>query len=270
MGHPVTFALLFATTLVQSQSPPAGPKRGSGWVPPPPPASAPDDVKTLAREWEALYYAREKPGNLDKVLALTREAGKKHPDSFDVQWRLALSLCWASENSKDNARRRQLAEEGWEAGKRATQLNPKVAEGHYFTAYCVGQYSLTIGIVTALRQGIESKFRDPLLEAAKYDEAVDHGGIYNSLGRYKYELPWPKRSYGESVRYLRKAIAINPQNLRARVYLAESLLARDDKGDRAEAEQLLKEVAGAPVGRYDTAEELLAKDLGTEAAKKLR
>ena len=39
-------------------------------------------------------------------------------------------------------------------------------------------------------------------------------------------------------------------NLRARVYLAETLQKRDRDGDVEEAKRLLKEVLDAPVGRY--------------------
>src|SRR5690606_8314092 len=105
------------------------------------------------------------------------------------------------------------------------------------------------------------------LEVVKMDEKIDHGGVYNALGRYKYELPWPKRDVEASITFLRKSIEVNPQNLRGRVYLADSLLKRDGDGDAEEAKKLVKEVLDAKVGRYDTAEEYRAKDLALATAE---
>jgi len=52
----------------------------------------------------------------------------------------------------------------------------------------------------------------------------------------------------------------NPHNLRARVYLADTL-AHDKRA--AEAKRLLEEVAAAPIGKYDAPEERRAKALAT-------
>jgi hypothetical protein len=53
-----------------------------------------------------------------------------------------------------------------------------------------------------------------------------------------------------------------PDNLRAKVFLAVSLV---DDDHPAEAKKLLDEVAAAPTGKYDAAEEHRAKALGVGA-----
>jgi cytochrome c-type biogenesis protein CcmH/NrfG len=79
-------------------------------------------------------------------------------------------------------------------------------------------------------------------------------------GRFYEKLPWPKRDRAKAERALRGVLAgKNPNNLRARVFLADTL-AHD--GRAPEAKRLLDEVAAAPLGRYDAAEERRAKALG--------
>jgi hypothetical protein len=220
-------------------------------------------------EADALYRAREQPGNLDGLLRLLRGAARTWPDSHDVGWRLGRAACWASEGATENANRRALAKEGWDAAERAAKARPDRAEGHYFTAYCVGQYALTVGILTALRQGLDGRFREPLLRAAKLDDRVGDDGVYLSLGRYKSELPWPLRSLAESERYLRMALKASPHHPRAKLYLAETLVRRGHPGDRAEADRLLAEVVEAPVGRFEPAEDLRTREMAVAFLRSL-
>lgn len=240
-----------------------------GWPGPPVAAAAPDDVKAGLAQADALYDEREKAGSLGKVLEALRGLQKAHADSYDVNWRLARALFWQAEGTGAKDQKRALATEGRQAAGKAAAANAKGPEALYFGALCIGEYSHSVGILTALSEGIEAKFRDPLLEVAKLDPNIDNGGVWNALGRYKFELPWPKRDYDQSVTWLRKSIETNPKNLRGRFYLAESLAARDDKGDEAEARKLFKEVLDAGVGQYDTAEEQRSKDLARASLAKL-
>ena len=85
-------------------------------------------------------------------------------------------------------------------------------------------------------------------------------GVDTGWGRFYDKLPWPKRDRKKAQEHLRRAIEVNPAALRARVYLASSYLASDRP---AEAKRLLEEVAAAPLGRYDAAEERRAKALAS-------
>lgn len=264
--HTVVAALILASfaSSAHAQS------RGSGWVAPPAPADAADELKTVVQETDALYAARDKAGNSDKILNRLRAAATQYPTSYAVQWRLARILFWLSEVTADKAQHRKLAEEGWEAGKKAIAANPEGAEGLYFKAICVGEVAHSVGILTALTKGIEGEFRDPLLKAEKLNPLTDHGGIFRALGRYKFELPWPRRDLDASVKYLKRALEVNKDDLRGRVYLAETLEARDGKGDIDEAKKLLKEVIDAPIGGYDAPEDHRAKQFARELVARLK
>jgi hypothetical protein len=71
------------------------------------------------------------------------------------------------------------------------------------------------------------------------------------------------------VEWLRQALVAAPDNLRGRVYLAETLGKRDAKGDEDEGRKLLKWVLDAQSGAYDLAEELRAKEMAKDVLKRL-
>jgi tetratricopeptide (TPR) repeat protein len=116
----------------------------------------------------------------------------------------------------------------------------------------MGNYALGIGILSALRQGIEGKFKDRLSHAEKLDADFSDGAIQTAWGRFWYELPWPKHDDRKSRRALEDALKRNPDNVRAHVYLADTY--RKMGRSREAREQLEKAAAGAP-GRYDEPEE---------------
>lgn len=269
MTAQTAFVVVSLVALASSAAAP----RGSGWKPPQTAADAPEALTSAIVVADRLYDARgTKDDEGGAALHALRQAAKEHPDSWDVRWRLARAAFWFSEGLPADAKeeRRATTEEGWRAGEKARELKPDAPEGAYFMSLCIGEYSHTVGLLTALKQGLEAKFRDPLLAVARKSPNVDHGGVWNALGRYKFELPWPKRDLDESVRYLRKGLEVNPDNLRARVYLAESLEKRGKGNDVEEARKLLEQVAQAPVGRYDAAEERRAKSLAKAFAQRMK
>jgi hypothetical protein len=116
----------------------------------------------------------------------------------------------------------------------------------------MGNYALGIGIFAALRQGIEGKFKERLSRAEQIDPDFQGGAIQTAWGRFWYELPWPKFSARRSRRALEDALRKNPDNVRARVYLAEL----EEKLDHPEQARIeLERAATARPGRYDAPEE---------------
>ena len=154
--------------------------------------------------------------------------------------------------------RSRWGKDGWDLAEKAIALNPNDVAGYYYGALCMGNYALGLGVVKALSQGMEGKFRDRLTHAQALNNGYDWGGIETAWGRFFDKLPWPKRDRKRAEEHLRKAIELNPSALRARVYLASAYL---DADRTMEAKHLLDEVAASPLGRYDAPEERRAQAL---------
>ena len=247
----IALALAAAPALAQYTTPPDAsrqpgePARGG--------AALRAQLAPLLAEADATYKRRDDPAQLAAHRARLAEAEKLAPNDYEVLWREARLYFWLADDPtiapKEKSR---LGKTGWEHGDRATAADPARVEGWHFAAAGVGNYALGIGIFTALRQGIEGKFKDRLSHAEQIDPGFQNGAIQTAWGRFWYELPWPKYSARRSRESLEAALKRNPDNVRAHVYLAELYL-KEDRPDVWQIE-LQKATAGAP-GRYDAPEE---------------
>jgi tetratricopeptide (TPR) repeat protein len=222
-----------------------------------PPAEAPltdaPRQDELLAEADALYARRDEPGALDACRARLEEAERRSPGSYDALWRLARVHFWMADDpglkSEEKSRIGKIA---WDYGDRATAANPGRVEGWHYAAAGVGNHALGMGIITAIRKGMEGKFKERLSTAERIDPDFERGGLQTAWGRFWFELPWPKYSPERAQKLLEQALGKNPDNVRARVYLAD-VHAKEGRADEAEAE-LRRALAHAP-GRYDAPEE---------------
>jgi tetratricopeptide (TPR) repeat protein len=214
---------------------------------------APSEVRAVLAETDALYEQRDAPGVPERIRGRLEEAGKLAPDDYEVLWRLARIYFWmADDPALPNGEKSKLGKRAWEYGDRATRSNPARVEGWNFAAAGMGNYALGIGIFKALGEGIEGKFKERLSRAEQIDANFQNGSIQTAWGRFWFKLPWPKYDGKKSERALLAALKKNPDNVRARVYLAE--LYRKEGHKDAAKDQLAKAVSGEP-GRYDAPEE---------------
>jgi hypothetical protein len=247
----IALALAAAPALAQSSTSPESPRQPG--EPPRGGASSRVELARLLADLDATYERRDDPAQLASHRARLAEAEKLAPDDYEVLWRQARLYFWLADDPtvapKEKSR---LGKTGWEYGDRATEANPARVEGWHFAAGGVGNYALGIGVFTALRQGIEGKFKDRLSHAEQIDPDFLNGGIQAAWGRFWYELPWPKYSARKSRESLEVALKKNPDNVRAHVYLAELYL-KEGRPDAWQTE-LQKATARGP-GRYDAPEE---------------
>jgi cytochrome c-type biogenesis protein CcmH/NrfG len=211
------------------------------------------ELKPLLQRADALYAARDVAGNLEALEKLLKEAEQAAPQDYEVLWRLARLYFWLSDDpSISDDEKSRIGKRGWELGERAVKADPKRVEGQYYAAVAMGNYALGLGVLKALRQGIEGKFKERLSRAEKLDPGYSDGAIPTAWGRFYFKLPWPKYDAEKSERHLLEALKKSPDNVRARLYLAD-LYVKEDHPREARA-QLEKVVAHQP-GSYDAPEE---------------
>jgi hypothetical protein len=217
------------------------------------PAAAGGEKAALLSESDAAYARRDEPAQLEVLKAKLSQAEKLAPNDFEVLWRLARLNVWLSEDPKlDGAEKSRIGKIAWDYGDRASAANPARVEGWYWGVAGMGNYGLGIGVLTALKQGLEPKFRERIGKAEQIDSDYQHGGVQTAWGRFYFKLPWPKYDPRKSEEYLRVALKKNPANVRAHVYLGE-LLAKEDRG--AEARDQYQASLARPPGQYDAPEE---------------
>jgi hypothetical protein len=233
--------------------------------PPSPPAAqagAQDRLARLLADVDAAFAERDAPGRLEVVRARLEEAEKIAPDDFEVLWRRARLYVWLSDDPRlEGEEKSRLGKRAWDDAERAAAASPARVEGWYYAAVGMGNYSLGIGVITALRKGIEGKFKDRLKKAEAIDPGFLDGAIATAWGRFYFKLPWPKYDARKSEIYLRRALERNPASVRAHVYLAD-LYEKEDRPGQAREE--LEAAVGRPAGAYDPPEERRYQDVARE------
>lgn len=216
-------------------------------------------------ELDALWPRREEPGVQAQLLEATAAAVKDHPLDFGFLWRAARIRLWAGDGETDNEKKKAFGQATWELGDRAARATPGAVEGYYFAASGIGSYSQAVGILNALGQGLESKFNERLDKAINIDAKYAHAAPPAVKGRYYFELPWPKRNLGKSQDWLKKALNLDPNALRAMAWLAET---QWKDGNTAEARATLARLAAGSLPS-DAAEEHRCKAMGQKIAQEM-
>jgi tetratricopeptide (TPR) repeat protein len=224
-------------------------------------------VSEAASRVDELWKRRDDAAALAQQKAILDQALAKAPGDYGLLWRLGRWYAWRSDDPNlPKAERVNFGKIGWDLAERAVAINPNHVAAQFWAMSAMGGYALGLGIIRALTQGIEGKFRQRLSRAERFDPGFAHGFIPVAWGGYYAKLPWPKYDEDKAIAYFRKALAINPNNLRARVFWAELHL-REDRP--AEAKRLLEEVLRATPNRYDPPEERRSQILASQAMQKL-
>jgi tetratricopeptide (TPR) repeat protein len=273
------FALAVVTLLVvvplprssiahEADAPAASPPSSAPAAAPsaPPPAATTSLPAQLARIDE-LHRRRDDPKAWAEEQQLVQATLARAPNDYGTLWRAARLYFWLSDDpTVGSDQRSKWGQQGWDLAEHAIAVNPNDVAGHYWAAVTMGNYALGLGLMKALAKGMEGKFKERLKRAGELDPQYQHGAVDLAWGRFYDKLPWPKRDRKKAQQYLRGALQAHPDNLRARVFLAQSLMEDDQL---PEAKRLLDEVAAAQPGKYDAPEERRAKLLGQRAMPEL-
>ncbi|HTS81971.1 MAG TPA: tetratricopeptide repeat protein [Myxococcaceae bacterium] len=215
---------------------------------------------------DALWTQRGDPAKAEEGIRQSAAALDAHPNDVELMFRLARAKLWVGDGLENNDDRKQkLGREVWDLGDRIVKAKPAWVGGHYYAAAGIGIYSQAVGILKALGEGLESKFNERLDKAIEIDPKFQKEMPLIAKGRYYFELPWPKRNLGKSAAWYRKALALDPNNMRAMAWLGETLW-RD--GDVAGARAQLARVQETHLPD-DPAEEARVKSIAQKIAAQM-
>lgn len=214
--------------------------------------------------FDELWHHRDDPAAVQELHRVLAQQLAAEGRSFEASWRLAALYNWeANAPGLDGDRKAELGKRAWETGDRAIDSRPADVRGHYQAATGIGLYSEGVGILTALSQGLEGKFRERIQAALRIDKDWQDGSPQVVWGRYFYKLPWPKRDVDESIRVLATLVETHPRNLRGKLYLADSLAEAGSLEDGRKQIQQILDAAGGD----DPPEEKRVKALAREWMK---
>ncbi len=183
------------------------------------------------------------------------------PSDYEANWRAALALLDLGKQIPDSARsarRDSLYAESERLARRATELNPADAEGHFVLAAAIGRASLTRSSRERVKRAAE--IRAEALRAVELDPR--HDGALHVLGRWHAEVmrltaverffarsflgggDLRQASWDQALACMERAVRLAPANIYHQLDLAEIYI---DRRRFADARARLEGIALLPV-----------------------
>jgi hypothetical protein len=202
------------------------------------PAAAAESTSSVVDQMDSLWDRRPDGESLRRLIEIGEQATGERAE-FEVAWRISRACVYLGETQENRTLRKALAVKGMEWARKAMEMKPERVEGHYFYGSTVGQYGATVGMASAVAQGIAGKFEESMNKSYEIDRDYDDGGSMIALGRFFYVLPWPKHDLKRSRLLLEEAKQRHPKRLLARLYLADTYY---DLGKKTKARQELRHI----------------------------
>lgn len=206
--------------------------------------AAAQDVTDLLAVGNEAWEGRGAYGDPNNTKALNAYVAAAEEDvyHFESHWKAARACWWVSDQmlavSNDPSDYIELALMGMELADRARLMAPNEMEGHLYYALCASHYVYGVGTLEAMRDGVFEEVLSELLWCFGKDPAYERGLVFLGLSAYYRLAPWPERNQEKALTYAEEARTVNPDSLRAAVYLAACYQAL---GDFDRAVELLTE-----------------------------
>jgi TRAP transporter T-component len=228
-------------------------------------AVASSSAQTDGKDPDLLYAGREQLANARQAADIWEARLTANPRDFESAWKLARACYWLGGHVPADDQRQQY-ERGITAATRATELEPKRPEGHFWMAADMGAMAESFG----LRAGI--RYRGPIKKALEtvlqIDASYQQGSADRALGRWYFRVP---RLFGGSkdkaVEHLKRSLTYAPQGTATHFFLAETYLDMDKPDDARREAQL---VLDAPLDPTWAPEDREFKQKATELLKRLK
>ena len=196
----------------------------------PPPENPNLPVAANLAKADELFKQREDIEKLRQARKLV--AAVRQPDhrNFDVEWKFAKLSLFLGVKLTDGDDKEKVFEEGRDAGKYASRLQPDKPDGFFWYGANLAELAkmspVTVGYTSV------DDIRDAMNTVIKIDPAYQGASAYDVLA----EIELNTRLFGgkatKAIEYLQQAIEIKKDNSNLRLHLAEAYLDAD-KLDRA-------------------------------------
>jgi tetratricopeptide (TPR) repeat protein len=181
-------------------------------------------AQSLTSQGDGLFEQRGDLAKAKEALARYQDALLKGEDAYGAYWRLARVEYWIGDHTADKSEKKRIFEQGIYHAKKAIQLSPERAEGHYWLGVDNGVYGEAKGVLNSLF--LVKPIKDEMNKVLAIDPTFDDGGADRVLGRLYYELPGLfGGSNKKSLEHLLKSRDMGPRVGLTRIYLADTYLA---------------------------------------------
>jgi hypothetical protein len=202
-----------------------------------------------------------------EALAHYKEALAADSNDYEALCKASRESVDLGEFEPDKAKQKEYFADGERYARRAVEVRPNDAEGHFHLARALGRVALSLGKKERVRYGKE--VRAQALEALKYDST--HAGALHVMGRWNAEIMrlsgfsrfmaknflggdvFGTASWQQAVDYMQRAVEHDPHRLTHHLDYAEILADHDNKkfGNKEKARAEFEAVINGPATEYN-------------------
>ena len=202
------------------------------------PRVSPEVISSSLRRSEELFKMREDVAKLQEAVDVLRKARDYKQRNFEVEWKFAKLNYFLGKQSSDDKESDRAFEEGRDAAKIASNLEPQKPEGYFWYGANLGELSrkkmLTVGIKSI------GDVRSAMEKVVDLQPDYQDSSAFDVLGQIEMET----RLYGgkaeKAVEIFEKALATEKNNINLHLHLAEAYLSvRKENEARRQLEKVL-------------------------------
>ena len=196
----------------------------------------------LLQQGDELYTQRADLAKAKEAQSKYEAALAAKDDDYGANWRLARVLYWIGDHTPGND------------AKKAVELGPDKADGHFWLGVCYGVYGESKGVLKSL--ALVKPIKAEMRRVLEIDPAYDRGGADRVLGRVFHEVPGiAGGSEKKSLEHLLKAVGHGPRVGLNLLYLADTYISLDRIEDARKTLETILTMEPLPDLLPETAEE---------------
>lgn len=185
------------------------------------------DAAGLIAEGDALYAERAVPAKAQEAKAKYEAALAAGGDVYGASWRLARISYWIGDHTANKDMKKAILLQGIEHAKKAVELGPDKADGHFWLGVCYGVYGEAKGVLKSL--SLVKPIKEAMRRVLEIDPAYDRGGADRVLGRVYHEVPkFAGGGEKKSLEHLLKSVEYGPRVGLNLLYLADTYISLDE------------------------------------------
>jgi hypothetical protein len=178
---------------------------------------------SLIQQGDDLYVQRADLAKAKEAQAKYEAALAAGEDAYGARWRLARVFYWIGDHNADNNVKKQIFLQGVEHAKKAIELGPDKADGHFWLGVCYGVYGEAKGVLKSL--ALVKPIKAEMRRVLEIDPAYDNGGADRVLGRVYHEVPgFFGGSEKQSLVHLLQSVKYGPRVGLNLIYLADTYI----------------------------------------------
>ena len=207
-------------------------------APKPPQTVSPEAISKALADSEPLFKQRE---DLDKLRSAIKMVGAvRDPDNrnYQVEWTFSKYNYFLGKFSPNEDEGEEALEEGRDAGKIASRVDPTKPDGHFWYAANLGEMAKRSPITVGLSSVDDIK--DSMKKVVEIEPGYQGASAYDALAQVELGTKLKGGEAQKAVEYLEKGLQLAPDNTNIRLHLAEAYLAvKQDAEARKQLDHLL-------------------------------